>query len=337
MAKRVSLKDIANKVGVSTALVSYVLNGKQKEKRVGTEIAAKILEAVEDLNYKPNQIARSLRKGSTMTIGLIVADIANPFFGHLARIIEDEASKYGYTVIFGSSDESVKKSASLVDTLINRQVDGFIMAPAEGSEEQINNIIHKNIPLVLVDRFFPKIPTSYVVLDNYRAANDAINHVIAKGYKRIAVFAYKTSLIHMKERIAGYADSLKSNKLGDYQFIKEIRFQHMDQDIENAILDLIVRNKKIDALFCATNSLCLAALYCIKKYNIRVPEDLALVGFDGNEAFDFFYSPISYVEQPIAEMGKESVKVLVNLVEGANKTIQIKLEHKLILRQSCEG
>ena len=106
MPKRTSLKDIAAKVGVSTALVSYVMNGQEKEKRVGSEIVEKIREAAIELNYKPNQIASSLRKGSTNTIGLIVADIANPFFGQLARIIEDEASKYNYIVIFGSSDEN---------------------------------------------------------------------------------------------------------------------------------------------------------------------------------------------------------------------------------------
>jgi LacI family transcriptional regulator len=264
-----------------------------------------------------------------------VADIANPFFGRLARIIEDEANKYGYTVIFGSSDESDIKSATLIDILINRQVDGFIIVPTEGSEEQIENLIHKNIPLVLVDRFFPKLPTSFVALDNYNAANDAINHIISKGYKRIGVIAYKSSLIHMRDRVSGYVDALKSHKLGDNLFIKEIRFDHVEQDIENAMIDLVFKNKKIDALFFATNSLSIAALYCINKYKIKIPEQLAILGFDGNESFDFFYSPLSYVEQPIDEMGKESVKVLVDLIDGIDKTIQIKLKHKLIIRNSC--
>ena len=105
MQRRVSMKDIADKVGVSIALVSYVLNGQEKEKRVGAEVVKKIREAAKELNYQPNQIARSLRTKTTKTIGLVVADIANPFFGQLARIIENEANNFGYTVIFGSSDE----------------------------------------------------------------------------------------------------------------------------------------------------------------------------------------------------------------------------------------
>ncbi|HEY4785516.1 MAG TPA: substrate-binding domain-containing protein [Bacteroidales bacterium] len=335
MTKKVSLKDIANKVGVSTALVSYVLNGQEKEKRVGVEIARKILKVAKELNYKPNQIARSLRKGSTKTIGLIVADIANPFFGYLARFIEDEANKYGYTVIFGSSDESNSKSAALTDILINRQVDGFIIVPTEGSEDQIKNLIQRNIPFILIDRFFPELSTSYITLDNYSASNEATRYLLKKGYKRIGIIAYKSKLIHMQERIAGYVDAIASQKNNYGPFIKEIRFDNVEQDIENAINDLVIKNKKIDALFFATNSLSIAGLYCICKYGIKVPDELALVGFDGNESFDFFYSPLTYVEQPISEMGKESVRVLVDLIDGKDKIIHIELKHKLIIRKSC--
>ena len=162
MAKRVSIKDIANKVGVSTALVSYVLNGLEKEKRIGPEVVKKIHEAVKELNYQPNQIARSLRKGSTSTIGLIVADISNPFFGQLARVVENEAAQFGYAVVFGSSDENAANSAILIKTLVNRQVDGLILAPPEGSAEQIKYLMNQGIPFVLVDRYLPDISTNRV-------------------------------------------------------------------------------------------------------------------------------------------------------------------------------
>ena len=178
--KRVSLKDIAKRVGVSTALVSYVMNGKGKGNRVSDELAKKIKQVAEELNYQPNEIARSLRNGSTKTIGLIVADIANPFFGQLARYIENEAIKFGYTVIIGSSDEEVEKSELLINTFINRQVDGFIIAPAEGTVEQINTILKKNIPLILLDRYFPEIDTNYVILNNYQSTYDATLHILKK-------------------------------------------------------------------------------------------------------------------------------------------------------------
>src|SRR6476469_3766675 len=140
MKKKVSLKDIAQKVGVSIALVSYVLNNK-KQGRISEEISKKIRDTAQKLNYRTNQIAKSLKTNKTNTIGLIVADISNPFYSALARIIEDEAEKYNYTVIFGSSDENLKKSEKLIDIFLNRQVDGLIYAASENSEAQLEDLI----------------------------------------------------------------------------------------------------------------------------------------------------------------------------------------------------
>src|SRR5690606_11324084 len=134
MKKRVSIKNIAEAAGVSTALVSYVLNNKEKEARVGKEIAIKIREIAKELGYQPNQRAKSLKSGLSYIIGLIVADISNPYFANIARTVEDEAKKNNYTVIFGSSDENAEKSRDLIDVLINRQVDGFIIAPTDDFE-----------------------------------------------------------------------------------------------------------------------------------------------------------------------------------------------------------
>ena len=248
MPRRVSLKDIAEKVGVSTALVSYVMNGKEKEKRVGKEVVKKIRDIALELNYQPNQIARSLRKGSTKTIGLIVADIANPFFGNIARVIEDEANRLGYTVIFGSSDENLSKFGSLVNILINRQVDGFIIVPAEGSELQINALLEKRIPLVLTDRYFRNIAANYVVLDNFGATYDATSHLIENGYHKIGMIAYRTNLIHMQERIRGYVEAMKANNLGNEVRIEEVRYNHIRIDVENTMKKLAIGEKKTNAI-----------------------------------------------------------------------------------------
>jgi LacI family transcriptional regulator len=329
------MKDIANRVGVSTALVSFVLNGKAREKRVGAAMAERIQEVAAELHYRPNQIARSLRKGSTMTLGLILADIANPFFGSLARVIEDEANKFGYTVIVGSSDESKSKTEVLINTLANRKVDGFIIVPAEGSEELMNSIVNNNIPLVLVDRYFPGVHASYVALDNYQASYNAVQCLIGKGKERIAILAYKSSLIHMQQRIAGYIDAMKLSGLSMNICIREIRYEHVNNDVQQVFHELVTGDKKADALFCATNSLSVSALYCIREKGIRIPEELALVGFDGNESFDFFYAPLTYVKQPIDEMGKQSVRVLVDLMKGSKKISRINLKSNLIIRESC--
>lgn len=334
MTRRVSLKDIARELGISTALVSYVLNGREKEMRVGSDMAGRIRKVAGDLGYKPNLVARSLRRGSTMTIGLILADIANPFFGQLARVIEDEAGRFGYTVIFGSSDERKDKSALLMDTLTDRQVDGFILVPAEGSEDQITGLIKKGIPVVLVDRYFPGIDTSYVALDNYQASYHAVSRMIDNGYRKIGIIAYKSALIHMQERISGYSDAMRAANLQKEVVIREVRFDHVDKDIRDVIEDLVIKQEKAEALYFATNSLSIAGLYCITSFGIKIPDQLAVMGFDGNESFDFFYSPVSYVEQPIEEMGKESVRILVDLLKGSCKTVHALMKHRLIMRES---
>lgn len=334
MQKRVSLKDIANKVGVSIALVSYVINGQEKEKRVGAEVVKKIREAAEELNYQPNQIARSLRMKSTKTIGLIVADIANPFFGHLARIIENEASNQGYTVIFGSSDEDQFKSESLINTLSNRQVDGFIIVPTEGTIGQIRELAKKKTPFVLVDRYFPEINASHVVLDNYRATYDATVQLINEGYRNISLFAYELDLIHMKERIRGYREAMQYNNLAENLHLVEIRPEHYKEDIGKAFDEIVAVQKESRALIFATNALSVYGLYCIQKKSLKIPKDIAFFGFDGGESFDLFDPPLSFVQQPLEEMGKESFNVLLNLINGSSKITQVMLSPALIVRNT---
>ncbi len=334
--KRVSLKDIAERVGVSTALVSYVLNGQEKEKRVGAELVIKIRKALIEMNYKPNFIARSLRYGTTQTIGLIVTDIANPFFSSMARHIEDEASKSGYTVIIGSSDENCEKSDLLVDTLLNRQVDGFIIVPAEGCSNGIRSLLDDEIPLVMVDRYIPDLASNYVVLDNYAASFNATMHLISKNYKQIGLIAYKSSLIHMKERVRGYEEAMRVSGLDKYIWIKYIRFDNIVNDMNKTIDSIFVKEeRKPEALFFVTNTLSLAGLYKINNLGIKVPDDLALIGFDGNEAFDFFYSPLTYVKQPVDEMGKEAVRILLDQINGSKKISHVNLLPQLVIRDSC--
>lgn len=334
MSKRVSLKDIADQVGVSTALVSYVMNGLEKEKRVGADVVVRIKKAAQELNYKPNRIAQSLRTGSTKTIGLIVADIANPFFGNLARVIEDEASKHGYTVIFGSSDEDAEKSGSLVDTLLDRQVDGFIIVPAEGSSQQIKMLQDNGVPLVLADRYFEEISANYVILDNFRASYDAVSHLLEMGHRKIGIIVYKSSLFHMRERIRGYVEAMTDNHLEQEIRIEEVQYGFIQNETRNCMFGMTSGEKKVDALLFATNALTISGLYCIKELNIKVPEDIAIIGFDGNAAFDFFYTPLTYIEQPVDQMGMEAVRVLISQINGSVKTEQIKLKPALIQRQS---
>lgn len=337
-AKKTSLKDIAQKAGVSTALVSYVLNGKEKESRVGQEIAAKIKQIAKDLHYQPNHLAKSLRSGKTHTIGLIIADISNPFFANIARVVEDEAKRNGYTVIIGSSDENPDKSRDLLNVLINRQVDGFIIVSSEDSAEQVRDLKEKNVPFVLLDRYFPDIQTDYVSTDHYKAAYDAGNHLITNGYKRIGMIAYKSQLFHMHERIRGYQDALKDSRMPIQKpWLKKVRFSHIESEVRAAIDELIALEPPVDALVFATYGLAINGLKYINELRLRVPDDLAIVSFGQAEVFDLYYCPITYLKQPIGLLGQTAVGLLVEKLKNRQKgPDQILMKAELIVRDSSK-
>ena len=188
----------------------------------------------------------------------------------------------------------------------------------------------------MVDRYIPELPSNYVVLDNHAASYNATMHLINKGYKHIGLVAYDSSLIHMRERIRGYEEAMKNSGIEKNIWIKYIRFDHISVDIKKTIEAINIKDERtVDALFFATNTLSIAGLYKINDLGIKVPEDLALIGFDGNEAFDFFYSPLTYVKQPVDEMGKEAVRILLDQINGSKKISHVNLLSQLIIRESC--
>ncbi|WP_129714098.1 LacI family DNA-binding transcriptional regulator [Pedobacter sp. SYP-B3415] len=332
--KRVSIKDIAQAVGVSTALVSYVLNNKEKEARVGQKIAEVIRLKAKELGYQPNQIAKSLKTGRSQTIGLIVADISNPFFANIARTIEDEAKKYNYTVIFGSSDEAADKSQNLINILLERQVDGFIIAPTEGSEEQIRSLQEQHIPFVLIDRYFPEISTNFVVTNNYQASYHAVKHLARSGRRKIAMIAYKSGLVHMKEREKGYLDALADSGMESGQgLVKEISYNFIQQEVGEVMGQLMKDHPDIDAFFFGSNALSMGGLRFLNRNNYRIPDDVSVVCFDESEAFDLFYAPLTFVNQPLLEMGKEAIRILAGQISDRAAALeQVFVDSALIVR-----
>jgi len=328
MKKKPSLKDIASKVGVSTALVSYVLNGKM-EGRISKEVASRIKEVAEELNYRPNQIARSLKTNKTYSIGLLLADISNPFSSQIARIIENEADKKGYAVIIGSSDESVEKSEKIIDVFLNRQVDGLILSLPENSEKIVSNLKSKDIPFVLLDRYFPSIPVNSVAIDNYTASENVIKHLIENKYNNIGIISYETSLVHLNERLRGAMELLNKNcKVG------KVRLGHIQEDVESAIDSFITKDPSVDAIFFTSNLLTISGLKYLNKKRVKIPNDLGVIAFDKTDAFDLFYTSISYVNQPLAQLGKEAVRLIHKAISDNSKKEQIFLLADLIVRES---
>lgn len=322
---RVSIKNIAEKVGVSSATVSLVLNGKAKNGRVSKEIAEKVQQAARDLNYEPNNLARSLRSGKSKTIGLIIADITNAFFASLAFYIQEYAEEFGYTVIITNTNESVDKMKRSINILRNQRVDGYIIVLAEGGEKYIIDLIEQKMPVVLLDRFTPNLEVSYVAVDNYHASRNATQFLIDKGCAHIAILVYGNEMFHTQERKRGYVDALKKANKFDKSLVKEIKFETIDADVNKAITELVNNDKKIDGIFFATNTLSIKGLRQLMIHNVKINEDIKVVCFDENEAFDFATVKIPHVSQPIPEMGKRAAGVLIEQIEQ-NKIVPSKTE-----------
>lgn len=306
---------------------------------MGKEIAAKINRIAKELNYHPNHLAKSLRSGKTLTIGLVLADISNPFFANIARIVENQARKHGYTVICGSSDEDAEKSWDLINVLINRQVDGFIIVSSENSEKQIYHLIDQRIPFVLLDRHFPEIKTDFVTTNNHKAAYDAGSHLINRGYRNIGLIAYKSQMHHMRERIRGYRDSLKANHIRFKQdWLKEVTFKNAKTEVKTAIDQMLAPRSAVDAIIFSTYSLAVNGLKHINELQLNVPLDLAIVSFGQAEVFDLYYCPITYLMQQMDELGKTAVDILVARIKNPKEqTKHVLMDAKLIERDSSRA
>lgn len=317
---RVSIKDIAKKVGVSNATVSLVLNGKEKEGRIRKEVAEKVLQAAKELNYEPNNFARALRMGQSNTIGLILADISNSFFANIAFHIQEYAEEYGYSVIITNTNESCEKMGKMINVLKSRQVDGFIIVPTEDGEEYIDELSKSKTPLVLLDRYFPNLPISHILVNNYHASFNATNLLIDSGCKQIGLIVYDNKLPHMKDREKGYIEALSKKSSYNKALTKKISYSNIEADIANAIEDLLKENPKVDGLFFASNSISNIGIKHLLNLGIRIPDDIKVVCFDKNEAFDFTSFRIPYVQQPIQEMSKKSVEILMEQIKKTSIT-----------------
>ncbi len=335
MVKKTSLKDIAAAAGVSIALVSYVLNNKEKEERVSAKTAKKIREIAKKMNYQPNQVAKSLKSGKSLVIGLIVADISNPFFSHLARTIEDESDKKGYAVFFVSSDEDLEKSERLIKTLVNRQIDGLIIAPAAGTVPQLRYLDKLDIPFVLIDRYFKEINSNYVVINNFKATYQATRQLLLQGHKNIAFVRYKNDLQHTEDRFQGYLQALDEFGQSFYKdLLCEVEFDNLVY-FNRHFKKLLRSKRRVDAVLFSTNTLSTMGLKALIDLEVRVPDDISIFCFDESESYDLYYCPVSYVRQPLEKIGRKAVQILTaQIATGEKEYQQVVLDADLVVRES---
>lgn len=337
--KKTSLKDIAEQLGVSKTTVSWVINNKGDEKKISQETQDKILSLARKLNYKPNQLARGLSLGKTNSIGLVVSDISNVFYATIAKVVETAAEKRGYNIMYCSSDENPDKEYRLIQMLKDRQVDGLIISPSQQESDQIMQLKKENYPFVLIDRFFPRIETNYVTVDNEQGSNGLVQHLIKQGSRRIGVITVSPHLGVIKKRLMGYKMALREEGIKfDNRLVKEVDYSDVDGTMGCVIRELLQPTLKVDALYFVTNYLTVAGIKVLSRLQVRIPMDVAVVGFDDIDLFDITYPPITAMAQPIEEIGEKALEILIDEIEakgdgGAKK--QVVLPTELKVRRSC--
>ncbi|MGV3762865.1 LacI family DNA-binding transcriptional regulator [Parapedobacter sp.] len=329
MKKKILISDIAKDLGVSVTTISFILNGKAKEKRISEGLTKRVLEHVQKVGYKPNELAKSLRTGKTKIIGLVIEDISNPFFANIARLIEAKAYSRGYRIIYCSTDNQPEKATELIQLFRDRHVDGYIITPSEGVRESIASLLNNQLPVVLFDRYIPGLATSHVITDNVRGAYDATAHLAQQGHRRIAMVTLYSSQTQMRDRMDGYMRAIDTYKLQPY--VKKV---NMADDEPTVMADFyaFMEHQQPDAVFFATNYLAIAGLKALKQHQLPVP---AVVSYDDHTLFKLFTPTITAVSQPIEAIASELINILLNQLDGKEKeSKQVVLPSELIIRES---
>ena len=224
MAKKITIRDVAREAGVSTSLVSMVLNAKRDKDgnldcNVNNDTAKRVIEVIKRLGYRPNKAAASLRSGRAYTIGVVVPDISNRFFSHLCRYIEIVAAKEGYMVQFSSFDENPDNFSEAIETYVGSGVEGLIVAPCLGGEAAIKRALDAGIPVVMVDREVDVEGVGCVFLDNEQAGRMIVGHLFRNGYKKIEIISNKSGLSSMNNRVSGYMEAMNKFGLQEYMHV----------------------------------------------------------------------------------------------------------------------
>ncbi len=338
--KKTSLADIANSLGVSRTLVSMVLNGRGDENGINSDTQKRVLAKAKELNYKPNQLARGLRLGRTNTIGLIVADISNPFYATVARGIEDLAGQHGFRLMVCSSDEDSQKESELIQMFRDRQADGLIISTTQQNNDEIMALREDNYPFVLIDRHLEGLDINSVTVDNHLGATQAVDHLAQNGAKKIGLLKISpTHLSTMRDRVSGFLDATKTHMLASSpDLIQEIPFNRVKEGVYEALEYLLGDEVKADAIFAANNNLAAACLEYARENGLNIPQDIALLSFDDVRMFKFSYPTITAVAQPLQEIGRQAIKLLLDEILTKEPVVtkkQIVLPTDLVIRESC--
>ncbi len=333
MKKSLSIKDIALEAGVSITTVSFILNGKAKEKAISDSVTKKVEKIISESGYKPNQLARSLRTGNSNIIGLIVEDISNPFFATIAKMIEYKAYKKGYKIIYSSTENEIDKAKDLIQMFKSRKVDAYIISPIKGIEQDIQTLLNENKPVILFDRDLEGIDADYVGVDHFNASADAAACLVANGRKNIAFVTTDLAIKQITDRLDGFKKTLEKHGIFNEKLIVKIPFNQEVQDSE-AEMKRLFANNQVDAVLFATNYLAISGLMVLRELNKKIDKNFEVIAYDDHIAFKLITPQISAVEQPLEEIADKIIDLALARLSAKEKraTQQVVFPAKLILR-----
>jgi LacI family transcriptional regulator len=325
-------RDIARAVGVSTSTVSHVLNG---TRWVSPELRQRVLEAADRLGYEPDALARSLRVRKTNTIGLLISDIANPFFTAVTRGIQDVVQARGYALILSNSDEDPDKEVGYLRVLTSRRVDGIILAPAGTAYPYLAGLAGSGFPIVLLDREISGQAVAAAVLDNRGAAVAATEHLLGLGHRRIGVIAGRPHISPTEERILGYRSALEDAGV-EYDEALVTSGGSRLAEARRAAEQLLALTPRPSALFVTNNMMTIGAMGAIRHASLRVPEDISIVSIDDVSWADVFEPRLTTVAQPTYELGRTAADLVLRRITGDADAaaVRVVLPGHLIIRES---
>ncbi|MBN2698261.1 MAG: LacI family DNA-binding transcriptional regulator [Bacteroidales bacterium] len=328
-----SMNDIARRAGVSIATVSRVLNNSGS---VNEATRARILKAIKDLKYQPSRVAKRLRSKSVSSnlLGVLIPDIQNPFYVDVLRGIEDIAYTNNYAIIMCNYSQDEKKEKLYLEILQSEAIDGLIAAPANEQDVQLKKMVREGLPVVCVDRGLQDEDVDIVVVDNREGAFKAVEHLIKLGRRRIAYISGLQTIPSSRYREKGYLDALSSYQI---PVVPEL-IKHGDSKYEGGLVlceELLNLPEPPDAVFTGNNLITLGALESIHKHQLRIPDDIAIVGFDDMIWSSSLNPSLTAVRQPAYDIGQRACELLLQRIsEPGRACIKMILKTELIVRRS---
>ncbi|HEV2132250.1 MAG TPA: LacI family DNA-binding transcriptional regulator [Longimicrobiaceae bacterium] len=328
------LQDVAELAGVSASTVSRVVNEPQM---VNDQTRARVEEAIRALGYRPNRVARRLRveHGLTNLVGLIIPDLQNPFFADIARGVEDVAVQNGYTVLIGNSDENLDKERRYLEVMHAESVDGIILPPNSTSDPVATDFAQSEMPLVFVDRRLSKVKMDTAVTDNVRGAYDAVEHLIRLGHRRIGFIEGRPQVSTSRERLAGYRQALEDHGIELDPAIVRVGDSRQESG-RHLAEELLALPERPTALLVGNGLMALGALEALHRAELKIPDEMAIIGYDDMPWALALNPPLTVVRQPGYELGSRAMELLLQRIRMPERsTTLVVLEPELIVRRSC--